>query len=237
MKSKNLVLIAVFFLIIGLASSCKKSEIKPDEMAKPSLSSKSKIADKPQALANSMDPNAQMCASYFDMITGITSYLNYLEVPENAEFVKTKSDGAYTWTWTDNASVTVWLTYTEESDKYTWSYDVDYMGLGRTNYLYVEENKAGTVGSMKVFGTFSETASLEYSWTYTEAGSINFVMNIGDGIGGSIYKMEVYVDVNGSGHYTYYIGSVKTYYVIWNLNGTGSWTYWDYFGTQYNGTW
>jgi hypothetical protein len=218
MKSRNIFFVLISFLIITFSSSCKKDEIKPDDIPQPTFSQKSKIVEKPEGLVNSTCPNAQKGSGYFDIINGMLNYFVDIQMPEDAKFLETNPNGSWTWTW-EEGNFSAWLTYTENETEYIWDYDED-LSSERKNRLNVNEKKDGKHGEMKVYADNSfnnDTIIADYTWNYTEDGSLNFMSDF------NTYKIIVNIKTDGSGDLKYYVETWIWYSVNWNADGSGSW--------------
>jgi hypothetical protein len=236
MKKKILSIVLIFSLFSIIFSSCKKTESetqKPVYEAPKIGGTDGKVVTVNSHLSSSTNQYAQQCNGYLETVNNISTYLNMMTPPSNAQFVPNKSVGTYTWTWSAGG-VTVWMTMTETATKYTWTYDIDYQGTGRITYIYAEENKDGSSGLMNFFGGYSTTATIQYTWTVAADGTINFVALVGSE--SSSFKYIVNAKPDGSGSVDFYTNAVLFYHIIWNTDGSGSWVY--YYGDQsLSGTW
>ncbi|HEX3008478.1 MAG TPA: hypothetical protein VHO90_12780 [Bacteroidales bacterium] len=233
MLTKTIKTIAVLFLALILAWSCKKDEDDTPETKyqAPSLASHYNVIQVPEKLSSSTDQNAQMAAGYMSMANALSGYASFFEVPENATQSKLKSSATvYTWTYD---GTTVKLTYNEDATKRYWTWYVN-----NVKFMDCQELITGNGGSFNVYDVENGgTAVIVYNWEQS-ATAITSAMKL---IGSETYLFETTATLDGkSGKFDMYEGGTTAglhiLNVTWLSNGSGSWWI-SYGGETYSGNW
>ncbi|MCB8994748.1 MAG: hypothetical protein H6538_03985 [Bacteroidales bacterium] len=223
-KSKAYLLLLLIPFMFQI--SCKKDETPPaPTYREPSAASRAEIVDIPAGLQAKADAGsdygAMIAVSYIGFANAISSYSASFAVPEGAE-IQGKKGGStvYHWAYGDLA---YWMTYTELSDKYTWTYDYQYTGVPRFTFISAEEAKDGKSGSWTIY---NPDVPSEYVWTYDWSinSSNTFLANLVWNEGNDVASFNVVSNSNNSGSFKYYVASVLKADINWNADGSG--TYW-----------
>jgi hypothetical protein len=168
-------------------------------------------------------------------VKGVSSYFNFIQVPEDAERESNKSSlggDVYYWKY---GKFEMWETITETATKVVWTVDVDAgTGAGRVKYIEAEEMKDGSSGFMRIYNMETEVNDwlVSYEWSFDAAGNATMLWLDSEGT----FKYEVKVNIDESGFAKMYTEGVLFYHFLWNKDGSGSYTY--YFdGTSETYTW
>jgi len=222
MKKSSLILAAVFIAVL-FQTSCKKEEEPTPTYKEPTIASRTEIVSIPEGLEAkaSTDPNAAVAVIYMGLANAISSFGSSFTVPEDAEWEKKKSGSRiYYWSY---YGYSYWMTYSELTDRYTWTYDWEFPGAERFTYISAEEAKTGKNGSWTIF---DPEAPSQYVWTYDW--SINssnaFIASLEWMDNDEESSFDVVSNANNSGSFKYFIGSVLNADILWNADGSG--TYW-----------
>lgn len=182
-----------------------------------------KQAEIPQGLVNEAtksngNPYAQQAYGYLNLINGITSYAAQLVPPQSKASLAKTAGGPWVYNWAANG-ISLTLTITETSDSYTWSYVLNGVqdGVTYTNYqyLYAEQKKDGSSGSLAVYDT-DGTAQSSWNWTQSSSGTITMTMLVSD------IKYVIVSNSDGSGTADYYYSGTLYYNISWTSTGSGS---------------
>jgi hypothetical protein len=208
--------------VMLLAACSKKDTSTPStSYTEPSNTSRTQITI-PAGLQTqaSTNPNAAVAVSFMSLANGLSEYANDFTLPANAQKSNLKSNGTV-YTWSANG-YTVWMTYQNLSDRYTWTYDYQTPEIARFTLISADEMKANKQGSWTINSPDASHAVLwDYSWTLT--GSVyNATMNY-YGEAGTSGKFTILDNGNNSGSFQYYVGTAKEVDITWNTDGTGTW--------------
>jgi hypothetical protein len=143
-------------------------------------------------------------------------------VPGGATKQNLKSNGlVYYWT---GYGFSYWMTYTELSDKYTWTYDWQTPQVTRFTQISAAELKTGAGGNWKIYNPESP-AEVVWDFTWTKVSSVyNASLNLYNA-GQSALNFTIVDNGNSSGNFKFYVADVKFADVTWNTDGTGTWWY------------
>lgn len=113
-----------FLVLVLIASGCKKDDPAP-EFQELGFDSQEVIAKLASGLVNSTDDHAQDCVDWIESVVDMSSFIDNMEVPEDAQKSAKKSalDDGDTWSWTwayGGESFTFYWTYGEGSTSVTW---------------------------------------------------------------------------------------------------------------------
>lgn len=216
--------------------SCKKDDPPtPPPYKQPVTASMGEVVVIPtglEAKANAgSDPGASMAVSYIGLANAFSSFGGYFAVPEGAQ-VQSKKDGltVYYWAYGD---LKYWMTYGTSGDKYTWKYEYEYTGHPRFTYIYAEEALNGKSGNWAIYDPETPVNDIwTYNWSYNASNSLiaNLVA------GNNEFSFDVVANTNNSGSFKYYVASVLTAEVIWNADGSGTYTFYGDL-SSYSGSW
>ena len=99
---------AVLFMFAILFAACSKDEEEvPEDFAKFSFDSQSVMDQLPAGLKASTDEHAQECVGMIESALDMSSFMDNMDVPDNAVKTSKKSSGD-TWQWTWSYGGEVW---------------------------------------------------------------------------------------------------------------------------------
>ena len=218
--------------------SCKKDEENKVPIYKqPTAASRGDVVTIPdglQARSDAGDINSLIAVSYMGLANAISNFSSNFIIPEGAQ-IQGKKSGSTVYYWTYQG-YSYWMTYTELADKYTWEYDWEVPGQARFTYISAEELKTGKSGSWTIYN--SESTS-DFVWTYgwsintSETFTANLVWNEG---GTEESSFNVVSKADNSGSFKYYIATVLNAEILWNTDGSGTYTFFGEGGNQ-TGSW
>jgi hypothetical protein len=235
--------LAGFLLLACFTVGCNKEEDTPPEEAQTlSFNSEEVLAVVPDGLKNSNDSYAQDCYSFIETAADMSSFIDNMEVPPDAQRSAKKS--AYstdTWQWTWNyggESFTFYWTYEERNSKRYWTMEIQYGSGPRYDYISAWENSDGTQGEVTYnfgwAGIYSGESVEEYEfiyWRYTwnkdssGAYHLEFKWDGDDAEYDYYTQYDVMINADGSGTIDYYMMGQLFYHMEWDILGNGSWVY------------
>ncbi len=233
-KAKFLLL--VFLVPVFFAVSCKKDDPAPTPtyMA-PSSANMTEVVAVPSGLEAKVDtdPGASIAVTYMGLANFFSSFGSSFTVPTDAQ-VTSKKGGSTVYFWS-YYGLSYWMTYTELADKYTWKYEYEYTDHPRFTYIYAEEAINKKSGNWAIYDPDQPTNDI---WTYDWNISSNetFTANLDWSDGSSVSKFEVVNKKDGSGTFKYYVASVLEALIVWNTDGSGSYTFYGD-SSGYSGVW
>lgn len=213
----------VYYLILVLVvtfSGCKDTE-DAVEATKVQLIDRLEKLDVPEKMKTSQNEYAKEAVGYLNEVKGISSYFDYLTVPDDAEYESNKSTlGGDTYYWGYDG-FEMWETITETSSKNIWQVDVN-AGAGRLKYIVAEEMKDGSSGFMEIYDFTQEVNEwiYRYEWSFDSAGNATLLWTWA----GETFEYEIKSNVDLSGSAKYYMGGELIYDFMWNSDGSGSCT-------------
>jgi hypothetical protein len=241
---------ALLLSAVVIASACSDDDDKKSslESAKLSFTANTKAIEAPEAMQNSDNEYAQMANGWVQVANGMTQYLGYMEAPAGA----TKSSSRITagnarakaggdvlvYTWTDEQTgYSIGYQISEESDKYVFEIFLRESGSVWVKYFYAEEKKDRSAGLMEIYNIWGDnTSEVIFKYAWTRSGDI-LTLTFSD----SSDESSLVITVNektGAGSVTSFNGNIKTYEMIWDAQGNGTWTYYDAEGNvDDSGTW
>ena len=232
--------LAGFLLLAFLIVGCKKEDDPPEEAQGLSFNPEEVLATVPDGLENSNDSYAQQCYDFIESAVDMSSFIDNMEVPEDAERSSKKSAlAADTWQWTWHSggeSYTFYWTYEERSSKRYWTMEIQYGSGPRYDYISAWETMDGTQGEVTynfewaaiAYGESVEDYEFvywKYSWNSDSSGAyhLNFTWD-GDDAGYDYYtQYDVVINADGSGTIDYYYWGALFYHMEWDIVGNGSW--------------
>jgi hypothetical protein len=243
MRRKGLSVALLGALVIALAVSCSKSTEPNGNGDAPAW--EGDTIGVPAAMANSQDPQAQMAMAWINMANAIGGFTGMFEPPEQATIspsIQGIQDETWEYSWTNNG-LTVTLTITETSDRYTW--EVKYDGTDGTyvydNWVFIEAEGMKDASSMwlKVYEPVTTLLSSEWVWTYDGSTVECVFTSYYQGIPQMKVEITSNSDLSGEINVYEYVGTswLLDWRAVWAADGSGQW--WDYeAGVLVNqGTW
>jgi hypothetical protein len=241
------VLLALTFILTG----CNKEEegTPPDETL--SLDTEEILSRLPSGLTNASDSYAQQCVGAIESALDMSTFIDNMKPPENAQRSLLKASGE-TWTWTffnGTRTYTFYWTYKEENAKRYWTMDIGFEGEKYT-YIYAWESNDGSQGQIQYnfnwVYAYDDTYSDEYEdlyYTYNWELDANNAYHFGYKYDSNDTDVTYYlqydlvVNENGSGSMDYYLEDTLFWHMEWDVDGNGSWEFYSD-GTPYlSGTW
>ncbi|MFZ5942222.1 MAG: hypothetical protein ACOYXB_16775 [Bacteroidota bacterium] len=243
-KSKHLLYFAALAFTLSFFTSCKEADTPPDEML--SFEPETIMDQVPEALKNSTDEYAVLCVSDIASALDMSTFMGDLVPPDEA--VRSTGD---TWRWSVSSytyTMTFYWTYEEDSQKRTWTMEVQFENGTIYPYITAWEKKDGSEGEIlynfawaQAYGTTEDFEELywTYHWTKDAAGNYTFSWNYDSSDESFEYflKYEVKVNADGSGSIDYYSVGTKFYHMEWDTEGNGSWSYYSSGEEYLSGTW
>ena len=243
---------ALWLVLIFALAACNKEEDTPPDQQKLLFSSEEVMVLLPDGLKNSDDTNAKTCVGFIESALDMTSFMDNMEVPDNAQKSDFKGTGdSWQWTWKySGETMTFYWTYDESGGKRYWTMDISYNNSPRYSYIDAWETLDGSQG--EVVWNFAWAAILndadydeedflfwKYTWNKDASGGyqINFYWD-GDGVDYD-YIINYSVDINadGSGSLDQYSADQLVYHMEWDALGNGIWSNF-YGGEEYgSGSW
>jgi hypothetical protein len=243
---------AIPLMMVLAVSGCKKEETPPDDLQNLSFDAQEVIDLLPDGLKNSTNEYAQTCVSYVEAALDMSSFIDNMDVPDNA----TKSDfkgskESWQWTWQyAGESFTFYWSYEESGGKRYWTMDIQLGNGPRYDYIDAWETEDGSQGEL----TFNYAWAVIYSgectedydflyWTYTwyreACGTyhLSFVWDSDNSQYTCYIKYEVVVNADGSGSVEYFLDDELFYGMEWDVHGNGSWFYYYDGEVVTSGTW
>ena len=191
----------------------------------------------PEALKQSSDPHAQMCAGYIALANGLKGYASMYRPPEETSMAKlTYVDDNWTRTWTMD-QLTVTMNYFENDATFGWE-----ILLTGTDNQFTYSNWLSMKAEQKIDNSFGTlviykpvTDQVEFQWQWSETQTQNtFTMETYDDNGNLRNKIEVVSNTDNSGEVTFYGSANGTFAkqtrITWTSTGTGHWEEYDVSG-------
>lgn len=243
MKHVNLLRAITTFLLIGLVVfSCKKEEVFPDDVEGLSFDSEEVLAKIPAGLKNNENEYAQSCYDFIETALDMTSFIDNMEVPEDAvPSSKKATTGSSAWQWSwhyGGESFTFYWSYEETSSKRFWTMDIQYNNGPRATYIEAWESLDGSQGEVKYNynwlaveygGPLEEDDYIfwKYTWNLDNAGAYNisFYWDNANNEVQYLARYDVVVNADGSGTIDYYSMDMLFYSMTWDVVGNGTWSY------------
>lgn len=154
----------------------------------------------------------------------------------------TQSNNGWSWTYISGSFKATW-TATSGSSGYNWK--LVYNGtLGSATYtewtaLDGYESTDGKSGNWNIYYTNTTVVAYQVSWSTDASGVLTGTVVINDSTGTMAYKDVFTSRPDKSGELKEYIGTSLVWDVIWNSDGSGHYTEWDYTGATVvaSGSW
>jgi hypothetical protein len=221
---KNSKFILLFFtIVVVILSSCKKDDPEPVLEYKSPTIAEREVIEIPAGLVAKSDEgdfNATMAMAYMGIANGIGTYGSLFYLPSDIETNNANENQVgYFWT---GGGFSYWMTFTEENDKYVWTYDWEFPGTPRYTYIRAEEAKDGKSGNWSIYDPEEDLYVWIYSWSLDAAGNYTATLELNDSDETSVFT--VVDNVDGSGSFIYTIGGIQEANIQWAANGSG--TYW-----------
>ncbi len=239
-------LLILSLIVVG----CDKEDELPT-FEKLSFDGEEVLAKLPSGLTSSSDQYAQECVGLIEDALNMSSFIDNMDVPPNAQRSAKKGSGdTWTWTWAyGGQSFTFHWTFTEDNAKRYWSMDVSFGDGIQYDYIDAWEMKDGSGGEVvynfnwvAIYGDepIEDYVDLywQYTWNLDSSGNYHFTWTYDTDDPEYAYFMhyDVVVNADGSGEIDYYFFGEPYYHMEWDTAGNGSWAY--YFGgIESSGTW
>jgi hypothetical protein len=235
--------------LVTLGCNKDNNEVPPTEEL--SFDTQEVMDKLPPGLLNSDDEYALQCVDDIEAALDMSTFMDDMVPPENAERTSKKSVSGDTWSWTvsdGSKTYTFFWSYEEDNAKKYWTMDIQFNDGDRYSYISAWESKDGKRG--EVLYNFNWVTAYEgsadyedlywkYTWTLDDDGNYTFGWDYDSNSEEYDYflKYTVVVNADGSGTIDYYTLDAHFYNMEWDAAGNGSWTY--YYGEGYTeaGTW
>jgi hypothetical protein len=254
MKMQRLFYGLSILLALGLVfSACsREDDPTPEEFREISFDGDVVLDKVPDGLKNSTDTYAQMCYGYIQSAVDMSSFIETMEVPDDARKSNAKSSGdTWSWSFSDGArSWTFYWTYEESGGKRYWSMDVQFDGGATYDYIDAWESMDGTEGEvvynfMWAYVYTGEEYSEEdfqywrYAWELANDGTytLTYIIDSDDPEYDVLYNYVVTVNDDGSGEVALYFYDELWYLMTWAVDGSGTWAWYLEDGSEFSGAW
>jgi hypothetical protein len=228
----------IFLVILLFGSSCKKDEDKPTGpvYVEPAIAERGEVVAIPDGLeskANAGDYDALIAVSYMNLANAISAYSSAFTIPDNAEETGKKSGSkVYHWSY---QGYSYWMTFEELASSYRWKYEWEFPGQSRFTYFLAEELKSGASGSWTIYNPENPTNEVwNYDWSVSSNETFSATLEWNDGDESSSFEVEAKADNSGS--FMYYTGTTLNAEILWNSNGSGTYTFYEE-GGNITGSW
>jgi hypothetical protein len=239
--------VAAFFLLLILAVGCKKED-DPPQFEQIGFDSQEVLDLLPAGLTSSADDKAKECVGMIDDALDMSSFMDNMEVPENAQKTAKKgTTGTWSWTWNyiGGELWTFYWTYDEDNSKMYWTMEIQFGDGPRYDYIEAWEAKDGSGGEvtynfnwaaiydgetgyedlyLRITWNVDTAGNYSYSW-YWDADTTEYLY---------LWRYDIIVNADGSGSIDYYLADELYYHMEWDALGNGTWAY--YFGGGLNST-
>jgi len=237
MKKARILLLLLMVPVI-LQVSCKKDDPPaPPVYKEPTAASMADVAAVPAGLAAKADAGtdfgAVYAAMYMELANGISGFGGLFAVPDGAS-VQSKKSGSTVWFWS-YGGYSYWMTYEELATKYVWKYEYQFPDVPRFTYIAAEEAKDGKSGNWTIYDPAASGNSVwTYIWNINSSNTFTADLTWDEGNSPSAFK--VVANANNSGNFKYYASGVLECEIVWNSDGSGSYTFYGDMAS-YSGTW
>jgi hypothetical protein len=208
----------------------------------------------PTAMTESSDPMAQMAVGFVGLANSFSGWFGFMTPPVTAAKVVAtygSQDGPWVTTWSDG-NLTVTVTVTETSDRYTWEVmangSADGITYNNFTLIYAEVHKDGSQGSMEVYDPTTDQLVLSWNWSSAPDGTYHFTMTgydtsalLAASPNSETLQISVTVNPDESGGIEYRLGDGSSFELAfraeWQSSGAGEW--WNYSNGEITetGTW
>ncbi|MFZ1080389.1 MAG: hypothetical protein WAO19_00520 [Candidatus Kryptoniota bacterium] len=229
--------VGILVLAAMFVAGCSKSSSTGNNSTAPAL--KAPTFAGPSSTSTTADTSAGYlyASTYANIFTAYSeSFTEY--------FVGTGTQSGNSWTWTETANgITGTWTATSTSSGYNWSLVLNGSNGTTTynNFTIVSgtESTNGSSGSWTLYYENETTAEFGVTWSTDANGVVTGTIVSNDSSGTAVQKDVITENPNKSGELKEYAGgTVLTWDIIWNANGSGSYTEWNTDGTvEATGTW
>lgn len=171
----------------------------------------------PVGLKESENENANTLYSFIESAVDMSSFINNMTPPYNAEEITLKSSASYKWSWTyQKETYTFYWTFTEDANKYYWDMEIQYNDGPKYKYIEAWETKDGNMGELK----------FNFNWIYAQYGyeyDIYYYVYTWEKTSSGIYYFDYYTESENPS-YDY----VLHYSLVLNPDGSGTLDYYSY---------
>lgn len=242
-------LLLIFTVILASLSGCSKDKTKPaDNYKLPSFVDSTFNLNVPEGLKNSPDMHAKYVVSEIQSVTDLSGFLGNFVPPDNA----TENNGFYQWSISyDGNTITFYWQYKEETDKNTWTEQVQFNDSTKYDFVSAWESKTSRTG--QVIYNFNWTCAdpnnnsgdqnncqalnYTYSWNTSSDGTFTFKKDWQSSQSTTdVYNYDFVINADGSGSLKEYNQGNLYMDIEWDNQGNGTWT--QYTGdTSQSGSW
>jgi len=190
----------------------------------------------PQGLQDAAlsDPNAAMALSYLQLANSFALYGTYFQPPSKA-YAPTKAGAVSDTTSWSYEGITIDYYNWEDSENYYWEIFVTNEIYTDCKFIEYVEAKDGRSGYYQLFSDCGAEPVFVWNWTLSALDVFTLTMT------SDSESIEVVVNPDGSGVVTVYYGGINSqpeYVIMWNANGSGSYTEYSEGGSiTDSGTW
>lgn len=239
--------ILFFSLAILLTNGCKKDKDDDKEETKPDFKEvafdKAEILDNvPVGIKESANEYASGLYAYIQSAVNMSSFINSMKPPDNAQKVNLKSASSDTYKWSisyEGETLTYYWTYSEDASKDYWDMQIQFNDGPIYDYIKAWQTKDGEKGEIKFnFNWAYAEYGLEeteiyywiYDWDFTVDGKyyFNYYIQASDDSYNYEIKCNLVLNSDGSGTLDYYFYDTHYYHYLWDNYGNGSVTYYAY---------